>query len=460
MRIARSLKAIAPLGEPAVKTAVAALSEVVNMQLKAHGQEVPLRSMVSPPLLIEDHLKDRYPFTCTDGFRRETAAFMAVLAKIALEFPDSFALLITDLDARFAELVRTPTPDAMYLLVRDLMGICGVAAARSKLADWLFPTKLEVLRGAIDAVLDMPLVLNSLLKFWYRWLRDDIPQRSPMKEMKHSADGIILFRLTAGVLTPVFRHVVRLFSARLGSDEVGIRQWKPMRYSMLVFAEIMRADYVMFGAFDLYEDPVLKDLLTPYIGLIESVNIHDIFAYTTLGSGLMETVKSLTGWHAARVLDKSPPFFDFLIGLFICGYQQPNVKCVELAVDSAKNITEFLLERKDEQIIAEAIARNEAALVRLIDATWDYHCNVGEPKYANHVAVKNLLLIWPASLQVIYEKLRPQIPDLNAQEFEERFQEIARVTSDLAALNETAISDAFNQFRQFAQGRSLFLVDH
>jgi hypothetical protein len=174
----------------------------------------------------------------------------------------------------------------------------------------------------------------------------------------------------------------------------------------------------------------------------------------------METVKSLTGCHGARVLARSPPFFDFLIDLITRGYLQPNASCVEVAVDSAKNLSEFLLERKEDPIVAEAIARNGAALARLVDATWDYLCNFSEPKYGNQVALKNLLFLWPGSIRAVYEKLRPQIQDLNAPEFEARFQEIARVAADLGAVNDAAFSTALNQFRQFAQGRNLFLLDH
>jgi hypothetical protein len=52
---------------------------------------------------------------------------------------------------------------------------------------------------------------------------------------------------------------------------------------MLVFHEIMRVENVMFGAFELFDDLVLKDLLTPFIAVMEACNLGELFADRRIG---------------------------------------------------------------------------------------------------------------------------------------------------------------------------------
>jgi hypothetical protein len=449
-RIAISLRSVALLGLPAAKVAVIALKRIAECPWLLRTADPPIRQMAAPMALIEDHIRVRYSFTCLEGFKRDAVAFMSILASIALQFQDGMAPLVADLDARFGALIKAPTADAMFFLVRDLMGICAVPAARIRLLEWLFPGKLEVFRDTVDAVLEIPPVLNPLLKFWYRFLREDGASRSPARGTYHSADGIILFKLTAGVLITVFAY---LAASAIESP------YKSLRYAMLTFAEIMRADYVMFGAFELYDDPVLRDLLTPFIAVIGNCNIGDLFAYPKVAQALMETVKSLTRYHSSRVLSRSAEFFDFLIELITRAYQQADEKYVGITVDSAQNITKFVLEKKDEPGMLEMITRNGVAIAKLVDAVWDYHCNAGEPKYENQIALKSLLFIWPGALQAVYEKLQPQIPDLNLEEFETRFQDFRKAMADLGVVDDAALTSAVNQFRLFALGRELFFLE-
>jgi hypothetical protein len=84
------------------------------------------------------------------------------------------------------------------------------------LFQWIFPAKLDVFRGVVTAVLEMQLVLNSLLMFWYRWLREEA--ETPAKGASHDqkllrlllekADGIQLYRSTDALLMTVFAHLV------------------------------------------------------------------------------------------------------------------------------------------------------------------------------------------------------------------------------------------------------------
>jgi hypothetical protein len=502
-RITASLRSIEPLGEHVVSIAIKGLQENMNLLVGAienfdallgkaarESDQHPWKYLRSPAALVREQLENRYPFTCHDSFHRETSALMSLVAQIALASEDILQRLIEDLDQRFESFTSAPTPEMMYFLLRDLIGIFQNPDARVRLFDWLFPAKLETFQNAISAVLGIPPVLNVLLKFWYFWVKkpkektreyarkeDDedgtlsrryeapvrikAPARaqSPMKKTEHSANGTILFKITATVLTAVFQHIPTV-RPELEADLVAMRV-KPLQYSLSVFAEVMRADFVMFGAFELYGDSVLADVLQAFIGLLGSFTMPECFEHVKLGRAILDAVKSIAAMHSLLVLQKSPPFFDRLLILVVCGYRRAEEAIVELAVESAKFLSEFLLDRKDEQIVAEAIARNEETLGKVVDAAWDYLCNSPSFKYDNHVALQHFFTIGPGMAPVIGERLRQQIPEDAAAEFQSRFQDILRIIEEgaLVTQNSRAFCNALNDFRIFAQGRRLCLLD-
>jgi hypothetical protein len=502
-RITASLRSIEPLGEHVVSIAIKGLQENMSLLVGAienfdallgkaarESDQHPWKYLRSPAALVREQLENRYPFTCSDRFHRQTSALMSLVAQIALVWDEILQLVIEDLDQRFEAFTSTPTPEMMYLLLRDLMGIFQNPEARVRLFDWLVPAKLETFQSAIGSVLGAPPVLNVLLKFWYFWVKkpkeesreyareeDDedgtrarryeapvrikTPPRaqSPMKKTEHSANGIILFKITATVLTAVFQH---LPTVRCESEaDFVVMKVKPLQYSLSVFAEVMRADFVMFGAFELYGDSVLVDVLQAFIELLDFFSMPECFERLKLGRAILDAVKSIAAMHALLVLRTWPPFFDSLLVLVVRGYRRADKAIVDLAVESAKFLSEFLLDKKDEPIVAEAIARNEETLGKVVDAAWDYLCNSPSFKYDNHVTLQHFFTIAPGAAALMGERLRQQIPEDAAAEFEGRFQDIMRIIEEggLVTQNSRPFCNALNDFRIFAQGRRFCLLE-
>jgi hypothetical protein len=341
------------------------------------------------------------------------------------------------------------------------VGMIGCPGEHFKpLFEWLFPKKLEKFQNVVPELLSYPHALNMLLKFWYLLVKPETSETggaSRIRRKDHSADGVVLFQYSAVVMMHVFNMLRNVSCA--GNDAQTVRI-KAMKYTMGIMAELLHAEYVMFGAFEFYGDQVLSKLLASFTALMNEVDIDDLFEIVKLGRALMTVVRSLTAQHLMVVLTKEAGFFGGLIGIICRGYEKSDVCTVNLAVESAKNLADFLVANKEQEVISTAVESNHAQLTKLAKLAWDYLCNFQEVRYANQMFLKLILIIKPETVENIYRQLRPQMPVEDLQSFESVFGEIQELLPSLETVNEKIFSSLLTKFRVLVFRKNLIIITH
>ena len=461
-RITVSLRLAHMISEVAVQTALNALENSLNRCIEiTKNDKYGLDPMnVWRMLLQMQSGDDPIPFTRDfQKFRREIVKFMSLLTEAVLHSPSLTDPFVARMDAQFQQVVTNKEARDLYLLVLDLVGVFSNPGKNFEmLFRWLFPQKLEVIQSVIDQAFANEAVLDALLKLWLLIVAPDAENTSPtcrIQKQNHSADGIILFKMAAVVLSKTFTFLAKLPPS---TDPNNDRKFKPMTHALRIYASIMDANYVMYGAFDLYNDSVLKDLLMRFIDMMDTIDMLQVWNRVKLSRAIVGTIKALLSRHGMTVLTASPPFFDCIIGMITEGYHRVDGKTVEAAVEAAKNLAEFLHENKADANVQAAMGRNADRLMNLVAASVEYLCNYADFKYPNHMFLRFIFILNPALLSAIHDQIRPQIPDQDVEFFEAIFNELGEHLRGLAESSDSgSFAKVLAKLRQFARGRNLTL---
>ena len=444
-----------------VRTALSALGHSALKSTDVLKKDV--NTLRSWPVIIQ--AAGKLPFMSDfRHFRREIIGLMAITTRAAMNDDRLHPLLLADLSHRFETLVRNPSGEFLYMSLLCLIGVFkGVKALDKKktqqslketrmkmfklLFEWMFPEKLTKFQTTLEQAVKNLGVLSALLKLWNCVLAPLAEFGTEMRN--HSAMGLRLFKMVAGMLTRVFGVL-----AQMGEDNTD--RSKPLRYALRIYSRIMNAGYIMYGAFDVYKDPVLRDLLGAFVSVLGTVNMGDAFLQVKVSRVMTKVVIALLGKHAMTVLTCSEPLFDRLIMLIVHSSQALDQKTVQLGVVAAVNLGEFLYNNRENRLVTAALARNGAMLTRLVGNNWDYLLNHPQPKYENRVFLRCILEISPGMMQQIYARLRAQIPAQDVADFDAIFKEI---NAQLAALSisgdVTDFMKSLTKLRLFAQNRNL-----
>lgn len=420
------------------------------------------------------------PFTVNIAFKREQIDFTRIITAAVIRIADLSEPFISVLDHKF-EVMKSAGGQAVYFVLVDLIGIFKSPGRNfNMLLDWIFPDKLGAFTEIIDAIMTIPMVHNVLLKFWdmlvtpYTPPKDikdkdsefDCLVRTRVEREPHrierdpfSASGIILFKMAACILTKTFIH---LSGITTGEDkETDEMKFKLLRRAMRVFAEIMKADYVMFGAFELYGDSTLVDLLGSFVQVMSTVNIPSLVEYTKLELAMMQVIISLVSHHALMILNGAEGFFDHIIMLISHGYTRTDTDTVDAAINSARALAEFLQQNKGNPVVGAAIGRNGDGLNQLIRNAFDHFCRSDQNMYNNQVFIQNILMIdptgiSPAIVRGIWEIIRGQLPEACYPELDSIFTEIL---GQLPALSQTdtEFPKLLMELRKRVLGKNLLL---
>ena len=463
-RILVSLSAIHVAGPLHVRTGLSALEKSLKKCIEiTRNEKSELDPMNCWRALLEMQSGDSpIPFTQDfRNFKREIVRFMSIMTEAVLHSPSLADPFVARMDAQFQKVVESRDPMALYLLFLDLTGVFSNPGKNFEmLFRWIFPHKLEPIQAVIDQAFGNEDVLNAVLKLWVLLVTPDTKSTVPtsrIQKQNHSADGIVLFKMVAFVLNKTFSFLAKLPPSTSPDDH----KYKPMTYALRIYAEIMNADYVMYGAFDLYGDTVLKDLLVCFIEMMNTLDMTQIWGRVKLGRAIMEVAKSLLSRHAMTVLATSEPFFDCIIGIITEGYRRVDPKSVDAAGEAAKNLAEFLLENKSEAPIIATMNRNQNRLMDLVAASVEYLLNYAEYKYPNQVFLRYIFILNPQLVGAIYDRLVQQIPEQDRERFSEIFAEINAQLPTLAVTSDSGLfTKSLSKLRQFGSGRNLTLSSH
>ena len=461
-RITVSLRVVHMIDAIAVQTALNALRNSLNKCIEiTKNDSFKLDPMNGWRVLLQMQSgDDPIPFTRDfQKFRREIVKFMSLLTEAVLHSPSLTDPFVARMDAQFQRVVTNKEAQDLYLLFLDLVGVFSNPGKNFEmLFRWLFPQKLEVIQSVIDQALENEAVLDALLKLWVLIVSPDTENTVPtsrIQKQHHSADGIILFKMAAVVLSKTFTFLAKLPPSTGSNDD---RKYKPMTHALRIYAGIMDANYVMYGAFDLYNDSVLKDLLMKFIEMMNTIDMLQVWDRVKLSRAIVEAIKALLSRHGMTVLTASPPFFDCIIGMITEGYHRVDGKTVDAAVDAAKNLAEFLHENKADANVQAAMGRNADRLMNLVAASVEYLFNYAELKYQNQLFLRFIFILNPALLSAIHDQIRPQIPEQDVEFFEAIFNELGEHLRGLAETSDSgSFAKALAKLRQFARGRNLAL---
>jgi hypothetical protein len=371
------------------------------------------------------------------------------LTQVALLIDDLMPTFKADLDAKFNSMLSGSVDlPVLQTFLNDLIGIFRCPSVRQKLFDFIFPAKFAMFNDAIENILRHGDLINPLLKSWYLWIESS-KSPPPFVSGGNSADGIIMFKLTAHVLTATFGYLTT------PETDNAYSRLKTICASWLILAEISRAKYVMFGAFKMYGDGVLTALLGSFIQLIAMIDLPELFDHTKVGRALMEVMRSFTECHAGLILKEFPEFFDHMIEILRRGYGHFDGPTVQAAVEGSKNLGEFFLNNKHKDLVGKAMVRNGDVLMGLFCAAVHSLCNSKEPLYPTFAFLRSIILLNPPALQIIFEILRPQIGEPFVPEFVAIFEEIER---SAGCPDEAVLTKVLSTFRQFAGGKDLTLL--
>jgi hypothetical protein len=212
----------------------------------------------------------------------------------------------------------------------------------------------------------------------------------------------------------------------------------------------------MFGAFKMYGDPVLDNLLHAFIHFLTMTDFAELFDDIKVRLAVMEVMRSITEFHVGLTLKVVPDFFDQMIEILRRGYADFDHETVQSAVEASKNLGDFCLLNKHKARVNEALSRNGEALMELFCAAVQYLCNYKNHIYPNFAFFRSMIHLSPPLLQAIFEMLRPQIADSFIPEFTAIFDEIARAA---VSPDEAVLTKVLSSFRQFAAGKDLHLLN-
>lgn len=306
--------------------------------------------------------------------------------------------------------------------------------------NWAFPGNLDTLSKIAPQASEDPYIASAYLKFWYILMsqvtaltKQPLTKKTAQIFPKHSANSIILFTMVANVLTSYFQVTLGIETDK---DSYYKENLKPLKNAMFLMSESLGAEYIMFGAFELYSDPTLANLLNAFMNKIENYDLDVIFQYPKVALAFMKVIDSLCKNHLMSIAECSQPFFDYLFRVITVGLTQINDLLVSVTIESGVNLGSFLQTNKAIQsIVAEAIGRNQAGITQILTIGFNFFLSNSEFmkkfQYKLLKLIGYFLSILPDFLSSLADSLMPQVPQEAVPEYTEIFQELIKTVSDL-----------------------------
>jgi len=278
-----------------------------------------LLSLDTVRFLLLHHTSDHFPFLAVPGNVRHRTTFHVTLTRLLFsstpeEMPLTFEQFISPICDTLSKLGTLSTAELrgenvrspLIGVLRDLRGIASSLHNRRTylmLFDALFPQHFPLFVRIAEAWWSEPAVTTSLLKFTQEFVynkanRVNFDQSSP--------NGILLFRNTSDIVCSYARNLLAS-PQQIPEHEIYKKKYKGLGLCLDVLVSALSGNYVCFGVFALYNDPVLDNALEVALQLVLSVPLDDILSYPKLSKSYFAFLEVVFRSHISVALNLDTP---------------------------------------------------------------------------------------------------------------------------------------------------------
>lgn len=392
------------------------------------------------------------------NFKKEIPMLMQIVKSIVAKNQEVIKPFLASIEAKFNELAsggENNSTVAVLVFIYQLIGIFSndTSNESSKPSNgsfleffkWAFPNQLTALAKIAPQVSVNPEIASTYLKLWYIFMSQvTIHQKNSSIFKPHSPDSIILFTMVTNVLVSYLQAT----AATVAQNDLYKEKLKPMKNAMLLMSESLGADYIMFGVFELYNDPTLVNLLTNFISIISGLSIEVILQYPKLSIAYMKLIVALCKNHLMTICNCSLEFFDYLFTAIYAGLREINEEIRDMSIDAGKLMGKFVQSNKTNQVIAESIGRNQAVITQILTIAIDLYLTTNK-EYNLLMLINPFLTFLPNYMQNLATTMLPQVPQDGADKYREIFQELIAAATDIFMFDKFKL--AMEQLKNFAK---------
>lgn len=432
------------------------------------------------PQLLKGFCDKPFDFMVGEENDQETRIASKSLTLIALSNVQSIEFFQEFLNSNYELFKSNKEPNVFVALINNFIGTfkaCTTKQTFDIFFTWLFPEKLEEL---IDYISKSELTDFTLLSKYFKFLYSTImPQSKPPQKKvysdkpeekkecikiqqskisfpQHSENGVRLFKALAIALISGFNTVT---SVATESSEIKYEDCLDVLKPMFkLMAQIMSAEYVMFEAFEYYEDNTLDSLMKAFFETLSNLDIQGLFQYPKYAPITMNLLLSLAKSHMRLTIKSTGNFADVMLDIIELVLKGSDAKLKAIAMDTAKYIFQFFLDNasNEEEDVHAVIEANLPHLQKIMNLIWAILLN-DEDVVVFTVAqiLRPALILIPQHIEFLHNMTTPFIQDTAIGEFEENFKGVVCLVENLSSVDETTLNNELIKVHQFATKTSL-----
>ena len=405
--------------------------------------------------ILADFCSRPFDFMTQPGMDEYTIQTSKTLTIIAISNQTNAENFQAFLDANY-EMFKSDTDEAVFTaLINNFIGTfqaCTTQKAYQKFFSWLFPTKLqEIVNFVCSSEIENLDLISKYFNFLYSTIlppdkTQDI-RKPKFKLQTHSADGVHLFKVLAIALTDGLNRVVQI--ATQDSSLTYTQILDALMPMFKLMSQIMSAEFVMFEAFQFYEDSTLIDLMQALFQTLGNLNISDLFQFPEYAPTAMSLIMSLAKHHMDLLVANTPDFIGTMLEIVQLVIVGSNKDLINTAMETAQYIFKHFLENASE--MGPIIEENKPHMQRIAFIVWANLINEESAKiFAVMQVLRPILIIMPEHMQAIHDYTIQFVPEANQGAFEVTIREVFVCVENLANVEESTFNKALIQVHQFA----------
>lgn len=376
-------------------------------------------------------------------YSKEIVLLMQIARSIVTGQKEAITTFLQGIDAKFATLAQAgQNVAAVLIFIYELTGIFSEQpegdTSFAQFFQWIFPEKLAILANISQQISTDPKVSAAYFKFWYKLMKILFMPQDKIRDIfpKHSANEIVLITMISNLLLAYFQVTGGI---QVSEDDIYQMKLKPFKNAMLLMAYALGTDYIMYGAFDFYDDKTLINLLTAFIAYFSTIPFELIHQYPKVDQAFNFLIKTLCQNHLMNILQISPEFFSTIFIVILNGLEQEDLSPSSNSdpkdangnpIKSARYLGEFLVNNKNNKLVADAIEQNAAAREQII--TRGFSLIFKKPVSIDLIGmIRPYLSFMPGYVEQLGRAMMPQVSEENMAEYTQVIQELIKVVSEM-----------------------------
>ncbi|KAI9359550.1 armadillo-type protein [Zopfochytrium polystomum] len=348
-KICNNLKFM-PDYEALVARSISLLSELAS----GHTSMRHLRKTETAHILLKYHNAHYFPFLDSPAHIKRRTMFYATISRllfaddnIEMDVQDFLSLFTPTLD----ELMHINSIDifqqpkirtVVECLFRDLRGFVSaielneVKTAYSTFFEWFLPYA-PILSRAVEANYDHP-VANTVLRF----VGEMVLNRSQRLQTDVSSpNGILLFKEASKVL----RTYGQLSLGRqIDKNHKWAQKYKGYTLCFNIFKNCLGGNYVQFGVFGLYNDPVLEDTVDIFFRIILDISLEDLISLPKLATAYYTVMDIFCKDRLLKMKELDVSVARYIVLSLAEGIRSPNPSICSYACNSVEYMCSYIFQ--------------------------------------------------------------------------------------------------------------------